>query len=109
MSKTRKTAETKPEKPKKVKRMRPRPRESMSVEGVQRRLWTSVCDLERVIRSTDDVQTRIRAAHALSQAASSLVKITESVEFEQRLRRLEEKMQQSIRNGDPRYRHGFTN
>ena len=62
-----------------------------SPADLQSLLWKAITAASEIVAdSSSDVATRLRGIHAISQAAGSYTKLVELVEFEARLRAIEE-------------------
>jgi hypothetical protein len=66
------------------------PRQGGDLPALQRRLWFAILHCERIIESPGSrADLRLRAAHALSQLATTYINLTKTTDFEERLSALE--------------------
>jgi hypothetical protein len=80
-----------PHKARRAKRAKAKP--PGTINDVKARVWTAIEAAAEILAASDtDPALRLRAVHAVTQAAGSYTKILESAEFEARLRALEEKL-----------------
>jgi len=56
---------------------------------LQRLLWHALREAAAILDEAEEVDTKLRAVHAIAQASSQYSKLLEVGEFEQRLRALE--------------------
>lgn len=68
-----------------------RVRSSGDLKQLQRKLWQAVNTAEEIAMDPDlDPATRIRALHAVVQAATAYLRVSQPAEFEVRLKRIED-------------------
>lgn len=74
-----------------------------TIQDVQEKVWTAILTAEQVLtKEGADDTLRLRAVHAITQAAASYVKITETGELEARLAELEKAIERKSTNGQLR-------
>jgi hypothetical protein len=67
------------------------PRQGGDLSALQRRLWFAILHCERVLDSpASRAELRLRAAHALSQLATTYINLTKTTDFEERIARVEQ-------------------
>jgi hypothetical protein len=76
-------------------RKRRRAEKAGSPADLQALVWRAITAASEVVADpATDTSTRLRAVHAVTQAAASYTKLIEAVEFDARLRAIEEAREQ---------------
>jgi hypothetical protein len=79
---------------------RRRARNAADLGTAQRVSWTAVRECERVLLAAEtDIETRLKAAHALNQCLSTFTKLTEAAELAARVEELERAFAEREKSG----------
>jgi hypothetical protein len=76
--------------PYKQRRGKKRPRKVGDIKALQRMFWQALLEAEYILMTAEDVETSLKAIHAIAQAGGGYVKLLEATDFEHRLARLED-------------------
>jgi hypothetical protein len=73
----------------KQRRGKVRPRKVGDIKALQRMFWQALLEAEYILMTASDVETSLKAIHAIGQTGGAYARLLESTEFEQRLAKLE--------------------
>jgi hypothetical protein len=80
-----------------------RPRKVGDIRALQRMLWRALIEAEHILIHSEDVETSLKAIHAISTAGGGYAKLLEATELDTRLHKVEATLAEGgHRNGQAR-------